>query len=509
MNDVYLLSASVQATTYEDSLKQKAKTYLMEHAPMHWMRKSVSMDKYLETLRDINHRYVYPESWEKLKHLIESNAQPVGRDWTDVVYDADMLTAGFLDRQVERAFHWWRKGKYARHLSFEEFCEYLLPYRFCNEQLEDYFDELSATYAPCLRELDDNAMKAGSAYWAAQRLSEEIVRRRGYHLGTMLMLEPIDLPYSALKEMHQGIENDYVLLTAMVLRACGVPAAIDYAPWPQYADSVRGRRTYCHLWNSVLDNSGRTVPFSIGPDGTHRQGFHLGPVGKVYRYTFARQPQSLSAMNEEYGDSLPSLISSPFIRDVTSEYMETVSIRAGFNDAVGHHFAYLSVFRGDHSDNGNRNWCPVAFAPIGSDHHATFSQMGRGVVYLPCLKSGNSPFQVSIAGYPIEVEPDGCVHQLIPISDRQQAQKTIVKQMPDRSDRMMAVNDVDMFELYSYGEHGEKYVGSFKASGGQLILENLPANTLFRLCRQIAVREGVYRHVSRLFTVKDGEVRWY
>lgn len=510
MNDVYLLSASVQATTYEDSLKQKAKAYLMEHGPMHRARKSVSMDKYLETLRDINHRYVYPESWEKLKNLVESNAQPVGRDWTDVVYDADMLTAGFLDRQVERAFRWWREGKYARHLSFDEFCEYLLPYRFCNEQLEDYFDELSAEYAPCLRELDDNVVRAGSAYWAAQRLGEEIVRRMGYHLGTMLMLEPIDLPYSVLKEMHQGMESDYVLLTAMVLRACGVPAAIDFAPWPQYADSARGRRTYCHIWNSVLDNSGRTVPFCIGPDGVHRQGFRLGPVGKVYRYTFARQPQSLSAMNEEYGDSLPDIISTPFIKDVTNEYMETVNIRVDFSHNVpeGHHFVYLSVFRGEHGSVID-NWRSVAFARLEGDNTALFSQMGRGVVYLPCLKGDKHPFRIRPAGYPIEVAPDGCTRQLIPSNDRRQAQKVEVKQMPDRGGRMVAVNDDDIFELYCFGEHGEKYIGSVKASGGLLVLENLPSDALFRLHRKIAVREGVYRHESCLFTVKDGEVRWY
>ena len=98
-----LLSVSVRAATIEDSLKQKAKDFLAEHGPKHWSRKGESMDKYLETLKDINHRYVYPESWEMLKHVVESNALPVGRDWTDVVYDSVMLTPVFLDRQVERS----------------------------------------------------------------------------------------------------------------------------------------------------------------------------------------------------------------------------------------------------------------------------------------------------------------------------------------------------------------------------------------------------------------------
>ena len=74
---------------------------------------------------------------------------------------------------------------------------------------------------------------------------------------------------------------------------------------------------------------------------------------------------------------------------------------------------------------------------------------------------------------------------------------------------MVAVNDDDIFELYCFGEHGEKYIGSVKASGGLLVLENLPSDALFRLHRKIAVREGVYRHESCLFKVKDGEIRWY
>ena len=503
-----LLSASAQAATVEDSLKQKARAFLVEHGPRHWARKSESMDKYLNVLKDFNRRYTYPESWERLKSFVESNSLPVGRDWTDVVYDSKLLTPAFLDRQVDRAFRWWRDGKYARHLTYEDFCEYLLPYRFCNEQLEDYFDELEAQYAPFLQELDSNATKSGSAYWAAERLGEEINRRMGCHLGTLLMLEPLDLPYSALKEMRQGVESDYALLTAMVLRACGVPSAIDFAPWPQYSDSVRGRRSYSFTWNSVLDNTGRTVPFHGGLGGPHSHRLHLGPIAKVYRYTFAWQPQSLTAQNEQFGDTLPAMISSPFIRDVTNEYMATTDVKVHLNGIHAEHFAYLSVYRGDHSSVGDRDWCPVAFAPIGDDHSATFSQMGRGVVYLPCLKSGSDLFHVKIAGYPIAVEPDRNVQQLKP-ADGQQKVQAIINQMPDWADQMVSVGDAIAYQLYYYGENGEEDLGRVRSADGKLLLSSLPAGALFRLCRLTPLSSGRIREVSRLFTVKDGIVRWY
>ena len=57
-----ILFTSAQAATVEGSLKQEARAFLAEHGPRHWARKSESMDRFLDMLKDCNHRYAYPEN---------------------------------------------------------------------------------------------------------------------------------------------------------------------------------------------------------------------------------------------------------------------------------------------------------------------------------------------------------------------------------------------------------------------------------------------------------------
>ncbi len=46
-----------------------------------------------------------------------------------IVEDATVVTAGFLIDNIDTAFRQWRQGQWVRHLTFDEFCEYLLPYK--------------------------------------------------------------------------------------------------------------------------------------------------------------------------------------------------------------------------------------------------------------------------------------------------------------------------------------------------------------------------------------------
>ena len=62
------------------------------------------------------------------------------------VQDVKIVTAGFLIQNIDSAFVQWKEGPWARHLDFEDFCEYLLPYRISNEPLEYWRDMLSGKY---------------------------------------------------------------------------------------------------------------------------------------------------------------------------------------------------------------------------------------------------------------------------------------------------------------------------------------------------------------------------
>ncbi len=44
------------------------------------------------------------------------------------IYDAQVLTAGYLIENIEEAFEAWHYREWGQHYSFDDFCRYLLPY---------------------------------------------------------------------------------------------------------------------------------------------------------------------------------------------------------------------------------------------------------------------------------------------------------------------------------------------------------------------------------------------
>lgn len=53
--------------------------------------------------------------------------------------DLKHITAEYLIRHIDRSFELWKRP-WNSHLSFEEFCEWILPYRLHDEQLESWHD---------------------------------------------------------------------------------------------------------------------------------------------------------------------------------------------------------------------------------------------------------------------------------------------------------------------------------------------------------------------------------
>ena len=59
-------------------------------------------------------------------------------DRKETLEDLDVITADFLIKQIDYAFKAWRERPWAKKLTFDQFCEYVLPYRGSEEPLEDW-----------------------------------------------------------------------------------------------------------------------------------------------------------------------------------------------------------------------------------------------------------------------------------------------------------------------------------------------------------------------------------
>ena len=62
-------------------------------------------------------------------------------------YDIQNITADYLIKDIDNAFIQWREGEWATHLSFPQFCEWLLPYKIAEFQPLDFWrDTLSQMF---------------------------------------------------------------------------------------------------------------------------------------------------------------------------------------------------------------------------------------------------------------------------------------------------------------------------------------------------------------------------
>ena len=62
-----------------------------------------------------------------------------------VISDLEAITASYLIGNIDLAFEVW-KEPWAQHFTFDEFCEYVLPYRIANEPLSDWRKEFYDKY---------------------------------------------------------------------------------------------------------------------------------------------------------------------------------------------------------------------------------------------------------------------------------------------------------------------------------------------------------------------------
>lgn len=76
--------------------------------------------------------------------IIESKAKKKWQSLNTIPlkrYDLQHIKADYLISNIDMAFHVWKKYPWNRSLSFEDFCEYLLPYRIGDEELTDWRDK--------------------------------------------------------------------------------------------------------------------------------------------------------------------------------------------------------------------------------------------------------------------------------------------------------------------------------------------------------------------------------
>ena len=377
-----------------DSLKYQAARFLIENMPYH----------YCYTGKGVEEFSLYYHSAFCGKDI--SRAELINRvenfknNFTDIYQEFDITKIDhiFLIQHIENAFislnYPWNKD-----LAFDDFCEYVLPYRIGNEQIENWIP----IYRNYFAETIQNLVQTHADRYAAAVALKNSLEHRPYEIidGTIMRLE---LKPSDYLQAAGGACPEITSMMMYALRCAGLPVNYDYVI--QWANRSQG-----HNWNTLSIDS-MIYPFAMRDNmefGKHFDRRAHERKGKVYRRTYSFQAQTLFNQPEIFNEQIPAIFRSPFFKDVSELYFDGADITMKLTIPIQpkKRFAYLAVFN-------NRDWVPIAWSKI-KNHRVTFKNIEKGCAYMIMYYHEN---KFHPATDPFTISKDGDVVIRTPGNDR-------------------------------------------------------------------------------------------
>ncbi len=374
-----------------DSLKLRAAAFLIENMPYHYAYSGKELRKY--------HAYFErfaASAWRGPTFVRDSLLKADGTFCPDSlrkVPDLQAVKADFLIRHIDFAFRVWRGQPWGRNVAFDDFLEFILPYRVGTEELSCWREDIYNRYNPMLDSVRASADSA-DVLAVAQVLMDSL-SGDGTICFTGLFPSGITVGPDLVR-WRSGNCRELTDLVTYVFRAVGLPAGCDKM-------LMRGDKNVAHYWNFVVGEGDSTYFASIGPSSKHfaKADTYWDPKGKVYRETFSLN----RAVCEDLGGdtvNVPEAFRQPLMRDVTAAYA------GGINHALRIPVDSLAVSPRENETvylclASRESWIPVGYGCFEDDTVRIDNVQGAVVFRLVIYRDGR---MISL-GEPFELEKYG------------------------------------------------------------------------------------------------------
>ena len=202
-----------------DTLKLRAAEYLKASAGYHYgVRRNIppgiSGDSFIKIEKGDS----------VFKHYLDSLGYKV--ELGEPVWDLDVLTDSFLVDNIELAFDSWKKP-WARDLSFDQFCKYVLPYRNGDEVLSNWRRYFKHTIEPTI---EDSVADPTNLRDVVEYVMRVLRRRVEYGGSTGAFCRELITPVD-MERLHWVNCSNAAHYTTLALRACGIPCTQMHINW--------------------------------------------------------------------------------------------------------------------------------------------------------------------------------------------------------------------------------------------------------------------------------------
>jgi len=349
--------------------KLRAAEFLIENMPAHYSYAGDAIYEYYEYAAGIlaNKSLSQEQQRDSLLSITDLKYRDLP---SHTVPDAQVIKADFLIKNIDTSYDRWVNCDWARQITFDEYLEWLLPYKAIElQELDAWRDTLLAHFGKGLENPIVNDVEYNTASGVADMLRNDAYKglnRYGLYTRAGLPL------LSAHLQVTQTYGNipDYALTAALLMRSAGIPAILDETP-------VGSRYTAATKWFVIMDDKGteRASEWDLSTNiSSIFFPYERGP--KVYRTTYAINPERWQyRQNAKY--QYPFDLGK---KDVTTKYFRTsnlaIPIKKEARKAIKDKYVYIaSAVRSEENP-----WQIVDFG-VMKHGKATFHDMGREVLY--------------------------------------------------------------------------------------------------------------------------------
>ena len=344
---------------------------------------------------------INPQKLRAAEFLIENMPAHYSDAGGRTVPDAQVIRSDYLIENIDKTYDQWKNTPWSTHLVFDEYLEWLLPYKMAQlQELDHWRDTLYARYGvPCLEQR--SLFKNDAEYLNVVEVADGL---RDY--TNKLIKRYIVAKSTGISLLHDfihgrpvsGTASDYSLMLALTLRSLGIPVVLDETP-------VGPRGNASTQWVVILSDRGDQLATEWDFKTKIGEGFfpyERGP--KVYRNTY-----SINREREEYLSK--SKYKYPFEvnrRDVTRQYFLTSNLSLPVDNAVKKHLKDKYVYIASAVRKDGNPWQIVDFGKIKGGK-ACFNDMGREVLYTIMGYDGTGLIEITD---PFILHKDGSVEYI-------------------------------------------------------------------------------------------------
>ncbi len=380
--------------------KLRAAEFLIENMPAHYSYADERIHEYYDyAVRILADKSLTPNQQRDSLQAITA------RKYSDLsshtVPDAQVIKADFLIDNIDKTYAQWTTCPWTGHLTFDEYLEWILPYKLVElQEMDNWRDTMYAYYgATCLEHRSHlkNDVEYNNAVHVADTvryLANKRIRRNVFNTGAGLPL----LSDHLLANLSFGTSSDYSLMAALLIRSLGVPVVLDETP-------VGPRGNASTRWLVVLSDRGDQLMSEWDFKTKIGEGFfpyERGP--KVFRSTY-----SINRDREEYLSK--AKYKYPFklnVQDVTHRYFLVSDLRIPVDNAAKRKLKDKYVYIASAVRDESNPWQIVDFGKIKGGK-ACFNDMGREVLYTIMGYDGTGLIEITD---PFILHKDGSVEYI-------------------------------------------------------------------------------------------------